>query len=76
MRRKQHELFEEIIKTLKDKPLSLRRLDIKVNTGSETIRQYLRSLEKLNIVALKKKRKGKLEMTYAELTQHGKKLRF
>ena len=75
MKRKPIILFMQIIKVLKDGPLSLRSLDIKLNTSSQTILSYTEILQQLGILKLRKIAKGKKITTKAELTPYGRKLK-
>jgi predicted transcriptional regulator len=75
-RRKPSTVIRSIIKTLKEKPLSLRALETKVNTNDKTVKDYTALLQDLHIIKLKKLKIGKRIITKAELTQSGRKLKF
>ena len=75
IRRKPPIIIKEIINKLKEKPLSLRALETKIDTNDKTIKEYALLLEDLNILRLKKIKKGKRTITKAELTSSGKKLK-
>ena len=75
IRRKPSTIIREIIRALKEKPLSLRALDIKLNTSSRTIKEYTALLQDLGILKLSKIKKGKKIITKAELTELGKKIK-
>ena len=75
IRRKPSIIIKEIINKLKEKPLSLRALETKINTNDKTIKEYSILLQDLNILKLKKIKKGKRIITKAELTSLGKKLK-
>ena len=54
MRRSAIQIRKEILKLLsKNKELSLRHLDVKINTSSETIRNQVKDLESLGFVIIK-----------------------
>ena len=75
-RRKPSIVIRDIIKTLKEKSLSLRALETKVNTNNKSIKDYTLLLQDLHIVKLKKLKIGKRLITQAELTPLGRKLKF
>lgn len=67
-----------IIKLLKKSNLSLRALDIKLNTGSKTILMHCKELEFLGIIKLEhynKNPKNGRPYTIVKLTEYGKKLK-
>ena len=61
-----------IVEALEDGPLSLRRLDIKLNTSSRTIRDCTTLLEELGIIKSMKTNQGSRSVTTVELTEYGK----
>ena len=67
--------MREIIKTLRDGPLSFRALETKVNTDDQTIRDYVEFLQQLKVVRVKTTRVGRRERRYAELTAFGRSVR-
>ena len=72
------ELKKSIIKLLKEKPHSLRRLDIKLNTSSKTILMHCRELEFLGIVEITKTIEGSRNgrpFMLVKLTENGQKLK-
>ena len=78
MKRSPIEIKKRIIKLLKEKPRSLRELDIKVNCGYRTIINQCKELEYLGIVRLVKHEnnsKTGRPYTCVELTQAGKKIK-
>ena len=75
IRRKPALIIKEIIKVLREKSLSLRALETKVNTNDKTIKEYTLLLQDLNILKLNKIKKGTKVITKAELTPTGKKVR-
>lgn len=74
-RRKPAVIIKEIIKMLKERPLSLRALETKINTNDKTIKEYTLLLQDLNILQLKKVMKGKRIITKTELTLSGRKIK-
>lgn len=74
-RRKPTILILEILSVLQNGPLSLRAIDIKLNTSSRSIKEYCTLLQKLGLVKLKQKKLNGKIATYAELTKQGTKLK-
>ena len=74
-RRKASELIRLIIVSLKEKPSSLRALDIHLNTSSRTIRDYVDLLAELGIVELNRINKGGRGFTSVSLTEYGASLK-
>ena len=71
------ELKKNIIKLLRDTELSIRSLDIKLNTGSQTIFMHCKELEFLGIIKFNKHKKNEKNgrpYTSVSLTDYGKKL--
>ena len=75
MRRKTTNIIREIIGVLKNKPLSLRALDIKLNTGSNTIRDCVFLLEDMGIVKIKTSKKQSKIIRHVSLTSKGSRLK-
>lgn len=77
-RRKALNIKKEIIKTLrKEKEISLRELDIKVNTNYQTIRDQIKELEFFGFVEIiehKKSEKTGRPYTSVKLTKKGEEL--
>ena len=73
-RRKPAEIIRGILRILREKPLSLRALETKMNTNDRTIREYTKLLEELSMLKLKQIRRGKRITTQAELEPKTKKL--
>ncbi len=72
------EIKKEIIKLLKEKDLSLRRLDIKLNTSSKTIQMHCKELEFLGIVKIIEHNKNKANgrpYKIVKLTKYGRNLK-
>ncbi len=71
-------LKKSIIKLLKKEgELSLRRLDIKLNTSSQTILNHCRELKYLGVTEIVKNKKNKINgrpYTSIKLTDYGKSL--
>jgi len=78
MKRKVLDIKKAILKTLKNKgEMSLKSLEIKVNTGSQTIQTQIQELEFLGIVNVTKNDKNKSTgrpFTNVGLSSYGKKL--
>ena len=75
MRRTFLQIRKEILRTLiKNGELSLRQLDRKVNTSSETIRRQVKDLESLDFVVVKHYKshpKNKKPYTTCRITEKG-----
>jgi len=73
------EIKKAIIKLLKKEgSLSIRRLDIKLNTGSKTIKAHCKELEFFSIVKITKTKEGSKNgrpYSIVELTDYGKKIK-
>jgi len=72
------QIKKSIIKLLKNNELSLRSLDIKLNTSSQTVLMHCKELEALGIVKFnryKKNPKNGRPYTTLTLTTYGEKLR-
>ena len=77
MKRSPLEIKRNIIALLKEKPRSLRELDIKANCGYRTIISQTEELEYLGIVKTRKHSKNPKTgrpYTTVELTRNGKKV--
>jgi len=70
------EIKKAIIRLLKKEgSLSIRRLDIKLNTGSKTIKAHCKELEFFGIVKIRKTKEGSRNgrsYSIVELTDYGK----
>lgn len=77
MKRSPLEIKKKIITLLKEKPRSLRELDIKVNCGYRTTLSQTKELEYLGIVRTQKHKKNPKTgrpYTTVELTENGKRI--
>ena len=72
------DLKKEIIQNIEKGPLSLRKLERKLNTNNKTILMHIKELEYLGVVTLiktrEKSRNGR-PYTIVELTEYGNKLK-
>ncbi len=72
------EIKQKIINTLKEKPISLRKLETKINTGYNPIKLHCKELEFLGIVkiikTIKNSKNGRI-YSIVELTDYGKKIK-
>ena len=72
------EIKKKIIKALQEKPMSLRKLETKLNTGYNPVKLHCKELEFLGIVKIiKTKENSKNGRAYSkvELTEYGKLLK-
>jgi len=73
------EIKKAIIRILKkENGLSIRRLDIKLNTGSQTIKSHCKELEFFGIVKIRKTKEGSRNgrpYSVVELTDYGRKIK-
>ena len=72
------DIKKKIIVALREKPLSLRRLETKLNIGYNPIKLHCKELEFLGVVRLIKTKEGSRNgrpYTVAELTEYGKKIK-
>lgn len=76
MRRNSLAILKQIIKAIREKPASLRSLQTKINADDKMIKKYTEILETLDVIKITKFKKLKKDVAHAELTQHGKKLKF
>jgi len=71
------EIKKKIINALKEKPISLRKLETKLNIGYNSIKLHCKELEFLNIVKITKTKEGSRNgrpYSIVELTNNGKSL--
>jgi len=72
------EIKKSIIKALKAEPVSLRKLETRLNVGYNSIKRHCEELEYLGVIKVKKTDKGSRNgrpYVLAELTQYGKNLK-
>ena len=69
------EIKKKIIRILREKPISLRKLETKLNIGYNTIKRHCKELEFLGIIKITKTREGSVNgrpYSKVELTNYSK----